>query len=172
MRRILLAAVFSAWAIPVVAQTPPPSQPRDDRFQEFVDDSVGSPLFYLQATAAGVLDQMANFPDEWHGSSGFARRDAARIGQAFGAEAIGHAAAAALRHRVAYDPCTCAGFARLGHAMSRAFVSLKADGSGLAPNWSLWISKYSDLHSSGRRRASQRRDSHRGRPQCAPRVFA
>lgn len=112
------------------------------RFDEFVNDSVKSPLFYLQAVGAGVFDELGHFPAEWTGSSGFVKRNAARTGQAFAAEAIGHAAAAALHHRVAYDPCSCAGFARVRHAVSRAFVSVKTDGRGPAPNWSLWTSKY------------------------------
>jgi hypothetical protein len=124
----------------------PPDQPGApvpyDRFEEFVNDSVKSPLFYVQAVGAGVLDQLGNFPTEWKGGSAFAKRNAARTGQAFAAEAVGHAAAAVLHHRVAYDPCTCTGLPRVGHAIARAFVSLKSDGSGRAPNWSLWISKY------------------------------
>lgn len=123
------------------AQAAAASAPADyDRFEEFLNDSVRSPLFYLQIAGAGVLDQVGGFPEEWKGASGFGKRNAARLGQGFTAEAVGHAAAA-LHHRVAYDECTCKGFARVTHAISRAFVSIKTDG-GRAPNLSLWTSKY------------------------------
>jgi hypothetical protein len=50
--------------------------------------------------------------------------------------------AAAIHHRVRYDACRCRGFARVKHAMGRAFVSVHENGSA-APNYSLWIAKYS-----------------------------
>jgi hypothetical protein len=139
---VLAPATLLAQAPAPVAQAPRAVPTENDRFEEFLDASVRSPLFYVQAIGSGVLDELGGFPVEWRGLGGFTKRNTARVGQGFAAEAIGHGAAAALGHRVSYDACTCSGFRRVTHAISRAFVSIKSDGHSLAPNWSLWGSKY------------------------------
>jgi len=120
------------------AASPPP-----ETFNQFLDDTVRSPYPYAYAFAGSVLDQITGFPSEWNGSSGFAKRTAARVGQGIVADSIAHGAAAIAAQRITYDPCRCSGKAdRTRHALSRAFVAVRTDGSR-APNWPLWLSKYS-----------------------------
>ena len=135
----LTPAVLSAQVLsPSGSPTPVPL----DKFEEFVDHSLRSPTPYVYAAAGALLDQIGGFPKEWTGAEGFEKRTASHLGQGFTGDAIGHAAAAVLHHRVAYDMCACVGaIPRTGHALVRAFVSVKDDG-GRAPNWSLWLSKY------------------------------
>jgi hypothetical protein len=117
-------------------ETPP------DRFQDFVNAAILSPTPYVLGTGGGLIDQVSNMPVEWSGGSGLTKRTVARLGSGFASDAIGHALAAVIRHRVRYDPCACRGFARVGHAMKRAFVSV-TDAGGHAPNYSLWAAKFS-----------------------------
>ena len=108
------------------------------RWQEFVDDSVRSPLWYVEVLGSGIIDQMDKLPQDWSGGSGYAKRNASDFAKLLSAEAIGHALAGAMDQRVQYDPCTCTGIARVGHAFERAFVSIHADGHP-APNVPLWV---------------------------------
>ena len=83
--------------------------------------------------SAGVLDQMGRMPEEWGGGSGFSKRVVAdghgiRVGR------DRHSVAAVIHHRVLYDACTCRGFARVKHAMGRAFVSCTR--TAIGPNYS------------------------------------
>ena len=141
---VLLFVVFAQAAN---AQTTQPDTkagggPQLDRFRDFVHVAVMSPTPYVLALGGGILDEMGNMPEEWTGGAGFGKRYLARQGGGFASDAIGHSVAAVIHHRVRYDPCTCRGFARLTHAMGRAFVSLREHG-GAAPNYSLWIAKFS-----------------------------
>jgi hypothetical protein len=108
------------------------------RWQEFVDDSVRSPLWWVEVAGAGIIDHKSNVPDGWSGGSGYARRNVADAAKLLSAEGIGHALAGAMNQRVQYDRCTCTGIARAGHAFERAFVSLRADGQSTA-NIPLWM---------------------------------
>ena len=103
-----------------------------------MDDSVRSPLWWVEVAGAGIIDQASNMPDGWSGGSAYARRNVADAAKLLSAEAIGHALAGAMDQRVQYDLCACAGIARVGHAFERAFVSIHADGHP-APNVPLWM---------------------------------
>ncbi len=120
-----------------MGQTPP-----GDRFEDFLDAAVRSPTPYVLSLGGAILDQLGRFPEEWTGGSGFTKRYLARQGMSITSDAVGHSVAAVIHHRVIYDPCSCKGFARVRHAMSRAFVSRTSSG-GSAPNYSLWIAKFS-----------------------------
>jgi hypothetical protein len=138
--------VLTLWPVSVFAQAPTgaPSlnAPPQDRFQDFLNAALLTPSPYVLALGGGVLDQFGNFPEEWSGNSSFTKRWLARQGMGFASDAIGHGVAAVIHHHVVYDACTCKGFARVKHAMGRAFVSIKDDG-GSAPNYSLWVAKFS-----------------------------
>jgi hypothetical protein len=115
----------------------------NESFREFVSDTIVSPYPYFYAAAGGTLDQLTRFPGEWKGSTGFAKRLTARVGEGFVADSVAHATAALAHQRIDYDPCTCTGTAsRTKHALSRAFVAVRNDGRPV-PNWPLWVSKYS-----------------------------
>jgi hypothetical protein len=131
---------------PSFGQTPGGETPNSplpiDRFEQFVDIAVQSPVPYVYAAGGALIDQASGFPEEWTGVEGFEKRNAARWGQGLAADAIGHAAAAVLHHRVRYDSCECHGAVpRTAHGVLRAFVSARDDG-GRAPNYSLWIAKF------------------------------
>jgi hypothetical protein len=131
-----LIALLPAGAAAQDRETPP------DRFRDFVTAAILSPTPYVLGAGGGLIDQVSNMPEEWDGGSGVAKRTVARLGSGFASDAIGHSVAAVIRHRVRYDPCTCRGLARVGHAMTRAFVSV-TDSGGHAPNYSLWAAKFS-----------------------------
>jgi len=114
--------------------------PTYDRWQEFLDDTVRSPLWWIEIPAAGGIDQMANEPEEWTGRSGYVKRNASAALKVFTVEAIDHALAAPMHQRVTYDRCTCKGFARVGHAISRVFVAVDSRNGHLQPNVPLWVS--------------------------------
>ena len=121
------------------AQDAAPPPPQYDRWQEFLDDSVKSGLWWVEVIGAGVIDQTSTQPPEWSGGSGYAKRNASDAAKLLSAEAIGHALAAVMDQRVAYDPCTCHGMARLGHSIGRAFVSIDSTDGHRVPNIPLWI---------------------------------
>jgi hypothetical protein len=121
-----------------IAQDTPPST---DRFRDFINAAILSPTPYVLATGGGLIDQLSNMPEEWRGGGALTKQTVARLGSGFTSDAIGHSVAAIIRHRVRYDPCSCGGFARVGHAMKRAFVSM-TDRGGTAPNYSLWAGKF------------------------------
>jgi hypothetical protein len=136
------AAVFAQSGDPAPAAAAGAAEKAPARVQQFWDDSVRSPFFYLRAVGAGIIDQWGGMPEEWQGGSGFAKREASRFVQSFAAEGIGDVAAAVLRQRVAYDPCTCTGVGRrIAHALSRAFVARSYDGH-LVPNVPLFVAQY------------------------------
>ena len=139
------------WPAPAFAQAPaaPAATERAatqtseaDRFQDFLDAAVLSPTPYVLSLGGGILDQLGEFPKEWTGGRGFGERYLARQGMSLTSDAVGHSVAAVIHHRVIYDPCTCKSFARVKHAIGRAFVS-RTDSGGSAPNYSLWIAKFS-----------------------------
>src|ERR1043166_2707895 len=141
----LLAAVVATivTAIPsfAAAQTPDDFRPRPyDRFQEFLDNTVRSPLWWIEIPAAGAIDQATNEPEEWQGRNGYAKRNVSDAVKVFSIEVFDHALAAPLHQRVTYDRCTCTGFARFGHAISRVFVAVDSRNGHLAPNIPLWVS--------------------------------
>ena len=137
-----LVVVFSLLLLPPAGAAAQDSQTPPDRFQDFVNAAILSPTPYVLGAGGGLIDQVSNMPQEWRGGAGLAKRTAARLGSGFASDAIGHGIAAVIRHRVRYDPCTCRGLARVGHAMKRAFVSV-TDRGGHAPNFSLWAAKFS-----------------------------
>jgi hypothetical protein len=115
----------------------------NESFHRFVAETFMSPYPYASAVAGATLDQITRFPNEWQGSPGFTKRTAARVAQGFVSDTIAHGTATLLHQHIDYDPCQCSGtMARTRHAMSRAFVAVRYDGSP-APNWPLWISNYS-----------------------------
>ncbi len=123
------------------AQAPiEPQQPTYDRLHEFLEDTVRSPLWWIEIPAAGAIDQAANEPEEWSGSSGFAKRNGSNALKVISVEVIDHALAVPMHQRVTYDPCTCSGFARFGHALSRVFVAVDSRDGHLSPNVPLWVS--------------------------------
>jgi len=144
MKRLaVLLAATAATLIPSIsfAQDPVDTRPNTyDRRQEFLDDTVRSPLWWVEIPAAGAIDQATNEPEEWAGSNGFAKRNASNALKVFSVEAIDHALAVPMHQRVAYDRCACAGFARFGHAMSRVFVAVDSRDGHLSPNLPLWVS--------------------------------
>lgn len=136
----VIAQTAASAASPV--QPSPGANPPPDRFQDFVDRAVLSPGPYALAFGGGVIDEIANMPEEWTGGGGFAKRNLARLGSGFASDAIGHSVAAALRHRVAYEPCACAGpRRRTQHALSRGFVTRADDGRTVA-HASMFIAKF------------------------------
>jgi hypothetical protein len=139
---IVLLVLWPGVSLAQDAQTSAKPLPDLDRFRDFVHVAVLSPTPYLLAFGGGVLDQLGDMPEEWSGGNAFSKRFVARMGGGFAADAIGHSAAALMRHRVRYDPCTCRGWSRVGHAFGRGFVSMHEDG-GSRPNYSLWIAKFS-----------------------------
>jgi hypothetical protein len=139
---LVLCGLVLACPARAAAQAELPAADRD-KFAEFLDHTVRSPLFYLQVGGSGLLDEMGGFPDEWSGSSGFGRRNAARLEQLFAAGAIGHGVAAALGHQVTYDLCSCRGaLPRTWHAVARVFTSVRDDGRVTA-NVSRLVAAYS-----------------------------
>jgi hypothetical protein len=141
----LLTAPPAAFAQEPVtpASAPASSTTPPDRFQDFVNRSILSPGPYLLAVGAGVLDELGNFPEEWEGGSGFAKRNAARVGFGFASDAIGHSVAAVLHHRVAYEPCACSGVgSRTMHALSRGLLT-RMDNGRVVPHVSLFVAKFS-----------------------------
>ena len=141
-----LAALASATLVTVipsfaVAQTPADFQSRPyDRTQEFLDDTVRSPLWWLEIPAAGAIDQATNEPEEWQGGDGLAKRNLSDAVKVFSVEVIDHALAAPMHQRVTYDRCACTGVARLGHAISRVVVAVDSRNGRLVPNVPLWVS--------------------------------
>jgi hypothetical protein len=145
MKTLLMVGLMLLPVAALAQDVQPPSPtdpPRLDRFRDFVHVAILSPTPYALALGGGVLDQMGNMPEEWNGSNAFGKRFVARMGGGFASDAIGHSVAAVIHHRVRYDPCTCRGFARVRHAMGRAFVSMRENGTS-APNYSLWVAKFS-----------------------------
>ena len=140
----VVVLVVVAWLAPtpVFAQGATQRTPDLDRFRDFVHVAILSPTPYVLALGGGVLDELGGFPEDWTDNHAFTKRYLARQGMGFASDAIGHSAGAMIHHRVRYDACTCDGWLRVRHAMGRAFVSLK-EGGGSAPNYSLWIAKYS-----------------------------
>jgi hypothetical protein len=122
-----------------VAQEAASTAPNFSRWQEFLDDSVRSGLWWVEVLGAGIIDQTGKQPPEWSGGSGYAQRNATDAAKLLSAEAIGHALAAVMDQRVAYDPCTCHGVSRLSHSLGRAFVSLDGTDGHRVPNIPLWI---------------------------------
>ena len=101
-----------------------------------------SPGPYALALGAGILDEIAGFPEEWTGSKGFSQRVLARVGSGLASDGIGHGAAAILRHRVRYEPCGCAGpLRRTAHALARGFVTRHENGDTVMHS-SLVIAKF------------------------------
>lgn len=145
MKQLWIAGVILLlYPMAAFAQDSPASQapPDLDRFRDFVHVAILSPTPYVLSLGGGVLDQLGNLPEEWTGGSAFTKRFVARMGSGFASDAIGHSVAAVIHHRVRYDHCTCRGFARLKHAMGRAFVSQHESGTSV-PNYSLWMAKFS-----------------------------
>jgi hypothetical protein len=138
----LLAALLLLAPAPILAQTAAQPEPDLDRFHYFVQVAILSPSPYALSLASAVLDELGNFPEEWNDDKPFVKRYFARQGMSLTSDAVGHSVAALIHHRVRYDMCTCAGWSRVRHAVGRAFVSRK-EGGGSAPNYSLWIAKYS-----------------------------
>jgi hypothetical protein len=136
---VLVAAAVMLVPSRGFAQTLADTQARNARFQEFLDDTVRSPLWWIEIPAAGGIDQATNEPEEWTGSSGYAKRNVSDAVKVFAVEVIDHAVAAPMHQRVTYDRCTCTGFARLGHAFSRVFVAVDSRDGHLQPNLPLWI---------------------------------
>jgi hypothetical protein len=116
--------------------TPPPNY---DHWQEFLDDSLRSTLWWVEVAGAGAIDQVSSQPPEWEGGSGYAKRNGSDFVKLFSSEAIDSAVGAVMHQRVSYDRCTCTGSARLGHALSRVFVGVSNEDGHLAPNVPLWI---------------------------------
>jgi len=101
-----------------------------------------SPGPYVLALGGGIIDEMTSMPEEWTGSSGFGKRNLARVGSGFASDAIGHSVAAVLGHRVAYEPCSCAGgWSRTKHALGRGFITRDDDGHTVA-HVSLFVGKF------------------------------
>ena len=136
----LLAAVTTS--VPCFAQNPADAESahKYDRMQEFLDDTVRSPLWWLEIPAAAGIDQATNEPEEWTGRSGFAKRTASDALKVFSVEVIDHSLAAPMHQRVTYDRCACTGIARLGHAFSRVFVAVDSRDGHLSANVPLWVS--------------------------------
>jgi hypothetical protein len=148
LRCVLIPAVLCVLVAPslalaqdaVPAAPGAPATPPDfSRMQEFLDDSVRSGLWWVEVLGAGIIDQESQQPADWTGGNGYAKRNAADAAKLLSAEAIGHALAAVMDQRVAYDPCTCKGVARLGHSIGRAFVSLDSTDGHRVPNIPLWV---------------------------------
>lgn len=138
----LVVAVVLLAAPAVLAQVAARPEPDLDRFRYFVHAAILSPTPYALSLGGAVLDGLSNFPEDWTDGGAFAKRYFARQGMSLTSDAVGHSAAALIHHRVRYDLCGCTGWSRVQHAMGRAFVSRTEDG-GSAPNYSLWIAKYS-----------------------------
>ena len=123
-------------------QVPSSAPPTTDRFQDFLHAALLSPEPYVLAFGAAVIDELSTMPEEWTGSSGFGKRNLARVGSGFASDAIGHSVAAVLGHRVPYEPCGCTGkWPRTRHALGRGFVTRSDDGHPVA-NTSLFIAKF------------------------------
>jgi len=152
MTTLVLIALLILAPTCVFAQTTPApaiapqsaagANPRTGRFQDFLDRAILSPGPYVLALGGGIIDEISSMPEEWTGSSGFAKRNLARVGSGLASDAIGHSVAAVLGHRVAYEPCSCAGgWPRTRHALGRGFVTRDDDGHSVA-HASLFIAKF------------------------------
>ena len=89
MTTLLLIALLILAPTTVFAQTASPASglqptsganPPTDRFQDFLDRAVLSPGPYVLALGGGIIDEISGMPEEWTGSSGFAKRNLARVG--------------------------------------------------------------------------------------------
>ena len=111
MKSLLSALiVLLCWPAFAFSQTPAPSSdagappaaaPLYDPFHQFINASVKSPLFYIEALGAGIIDQTSRFPTEWDSEDhAFAKRSVARLGQAFVGDLIEHGTGNALHHRI------------------------------------------------------------------------
>jgi hypothetical protein len=149
---LCILMVVSSWLMPVTGRaqvagdSPPPlpttplAPPNRDR--DFVELALISPGPYALALGGGIIDEMASFPEEWTGGKGFGQRVFARVGSSWASDAIGHSAAALLRHHVRYEPCGCDGpLRRTAHALGRGFVTRRENGS-LAMHSSVFIAKF------------------------------
>ena len=113
-----------------------------DRLSAFVHAAILSPEPYVLDLGAAVLDQAADFPEEWDGDVAFGQRVLARVGSGLASDVIGHSAAAVLHHRIQYETCACSGgLRRIGYALSRGFVTRHENGRQVA-NTSLFIAKF------------------------------
>src|SRR5262245_35483266 len=95
----LLLAAIVVTLMPSVAAAQAPIEaeaPKYDRWQEFLNDTVRSPLWWLEIPAAGAIDQAANEPEEWSGGDGYAKRNASSALKVFTVEVIDHAVAATM----------------------------------------------------------------------------
>jgi hypothetical protein len=112
------------------------------RMDVFLRAAVLSPGPYVLDLGAAGIDQLADFPKEWDGRKGFGQRTLARVGSGFASDVIGHATAAVLHHRVLYEPCGCeGGWARVGHALSRGFVT-RRDSGEVGFHTSIFVAKF------------------------------
>ncbi len=153
MTTLLLSALLILAPTTVFAQTAAPASvlqptsganPPTDRFQDFRRlRRCFRQEPYVLALGAGIIDEISGMPEEWTGSSGFAKRNLARVGSGFASDAIGHSLAAVLGHGVAYERCSCAGgWPRTKHALGRGFVTRDDDGHRVA-HASLFVARFS-----------------------------
>lgn len=131
MRRlVLICFVICSCARAAFAQQPGTVAPDYDRFHEFIQNTIKSPAWHIEAFGAGVIDQASKFPKEWDAESDpFLRRNVARFGQAFTASVIEAGAAEAMHYHVGYERCACTGAGRrFGHAIVHTFIVRHVDG--------------------------------------------
>lgn len=132
-----------AAARPAAAQQTESANPEYDRFHEFIQNTIKSPAWQVEAFGAGLIDQVSDFPKEWDNQSDpFLKREVARFGQAFTASIIEAGAAEAMHYHVGYERCGCSGAGRrLGHTFVHTFIVSRVDGRyGL--NTPFLISRY------------------------------
>ena len=135
---ILTAGV--ATAQPVAGYQPMTSS---ERRQAFIEDSFTSPGGYLVPLFPAGIAHLKNKPTQWgQGAEGFGRRAGYAYATNFMDDAILHSSAAILKNDVRYESSKDVKVVRrIGHALSRTFVTRAHDGR-LTFNASNFMSSY------------------------------
>ena len=128
---------------PAYAQQAEAAAPDYDRFHEFIDNTIKSPAWHIEAFGAALIDQVSAFPKEWDAESHpLLRRTVARFGQAFTASMIEAGAAEAMHYHVGYERCGCSGAGpRIRHVVVHTFIVRHVDGHYVV-NTPFLISRY------------------------------
>ena len=135
---IIATKVASAQqVVPYVPITP------SERWQEYKKDVFTTPEGYLVPLFPAAIAHLKNRPTQWgQGAEGFGRRAGYAYATNFMDDSILHASAAILKNDVRYEASGDSRVLhRLGHALSRTFVTRARDGR-LTFNVSNFMSSY------------------------------
>jgi hypothetical protein len=104
--------------------------PADERWQNFWNSTLLSPLSYIGVLGGAIGQELARQPQQWGTRlSGYAKRVGVNLVQ-FGAQETIHQGGAALMHTdPRYLPCRCSGIHRSWHALEMSLLTYRDDGS-------------------------------------------